>query len=149
MIVLSLTGRKTGAALLGAAFLSLAGPFAAHAQQMFTGSASFNAGYGRVAGEENRPVDFTLRNADGNLTIIDGVMNTGPDQSTLAGSTIADGNGFAGVGGVYNTSPSAIGNNLTVVTQGNYNTVIINSNQTNTGAVTANAGATGGVGNGQ
>ena len=35
------------------------------------------------------------------------------------------------------------------MTQGNYNTVIINSSQTNTGAVTANAGATGGVGNGQ
>jgi len=129
--------RKLRAALLAGAFLSLAAASGAHAQNMGASSSSFNAGYGRTAGAENHPVDFSLRNAEGNLTIIDGVMNTGPDQSTLAGSTINDGGGFSGVGGVYTTSPSAIGNNLTVVTQGNYNTVIVNSVQTNNGAVSA------------
>jgi holdfast attachment protein HfaA len=129
-------GLKT--ALVAAGFLSLAGVSAACAQQMNTSSTSFNAGYGRTAGAENRPVEFSLRNAEGNLTIIDGVMNTGPDQSTLAGSAIADGGGFSGVGGVYSSGASAIGNNLTVVTQGNYNTVIINSVQTNNGNVIAN-----------
>ena len=34
-------------------------------------------------------------------------------------------------------SATAIGNNLVVVTQGSYNTVIVNATQTNTGAVTA------------
>jgi holdfast attachment protein HfaA len=129
--------RHLRTALFAAILLCATGAGAAQAQMMSTNSTSFNAGYGRNAGEENRPVDFSLRNADGNLTIIDGVMNTGPDQSTLAGSTINDGGGFSGVGGVYSSGASAIGNNLTVVTQGNYNTVIIKSVQTNNGDVTA------------
>jgi holdfast attachment protein HfaA len=133
----SRTSQKPRYAMLATLLLGLGAAGAAHGQLMNTNSTSFNAGYGRVAGEENRPVDFSLRNADGNLTIIDGVMNTGPDQSTLAGSSINDGGGFSGVGGVYNSSPSAIGNNLTVVTQGNYNTVIVNSVQTNNGTVSA------------
>ncbi len=45
-------------ALLAGALLSFAVPGAAQAQQMGTSAASFNAGYGRTAGEENRPVDF-------------------------------------------------------------------------------------------
>lgn len=122
-------------AIAAGACFSAAG--AASAQSMGASSSSFNAGYGRTAGAENRPVDFTLRDSNGNLTIIDGVMNTGSDQSTLAGASIAGG-GYSGVGGVYNSGASAIGNNLNVVTSGNYNTVIVNSVQTNTGTVTAN-----------
>ena len=50
-----------------------------------------------------------------------------------------------GVGGY--AGSTAIGNNLTVVTQGNYNTVIVNSNQVNNGAVTAGSKVVkGGVG---
>ena len=129
--------RSLRPALMAGVFLVLVAAGAAQAQQMNTNSTSFNAGYGRTAGEENRPVDFSLRDASGNLTIIDGVMNTGPDQSTLAGSTIDAGGNFTGVGGIYTSSPSAIGNNLTVVTEGNYNTVIVNSVQTNNGTVSA------------
>jgi holdfast attachment protein HfaA len=44
---------------------------------------------------------------------------------------------------------SAVGNSLSVVTTGNYNTVIVNSRQTNTGAITATATTSGGVGNAQ
>ena len=111
---------------------------AAQAQSMGTNSSSFNAGYGRSSGDENRPVNFSMRDANGNLTIVDGVMNTGRDQSTLAGSSIYEGAGYSGVGASYTTGATAIGNNLNVVTSGNYNTVIINSSQTNNGAVTAN-----------
>ena len=129
--------RSLRPALMAGVFLVLVAAGAAQAQQMNTNSTSFNAGYGRTAGEENRPVDFSLRDASGNLTIIDGVMNTGPDQSTLAGSTIDAGGNFTGVGGIYTSSPSAIGNNLTVVVQGNNNIVVVTATQTNTGTVTA------------
>ena len=45
---------------------------------------------------------------------------------------------FAGVGAVGGSS-TAVGNNLVVITQGNYNTVIVNSQQTNTGNVSASS----------
>jgi len=125
-------------ALTAAVCAGLSAFGAAQAQTMGTNASSFNAGYGRSPGDENKPVDFTMRDSSGNLTIIDGVMNTGPDQSTLAGSSIADGGGYSGVGGVYSSGASAIGNSLNVVTTGNYNTVIVNSVQTNNGTVTAN-----------
>ena len=119
---------------------------AALAQSMATNAASFNAGYGRTAGAENRPVDVSTRDANGNRVIVDGLMLTGEDQSSFS-STSGAVDAFAGVG-ASSGGASAIGNNLVVVTQGNYNTVIVNSKQTNTGAVTAGANVTnGGVGN--
>lgn len=117
----------------------------AAAQSMTSNSASFNAGYGRYAGSENRPVDVSTRDANGNRVIVDGLILTGEDQSTFS-STSGAVDAFAGVG-AGSGGASAIGNSLVVVTQGNYNTVIINSKQTNTGAVTAGATvANGGVG---
>lgn len=139
MIAFESLGKKSRLAGLSAGICAGLLAFgAAHAQTMATNSSSFNAGYGRTAGEENRPVNFTMRDANGNLTIIDGVMNTGADQSTLAGSSIADGGRYAGVGGIYSSGASAIGNSLNVVTSVSHNTVIVNSVQTNNGAVTAN-----------
>lgn len=132
-------------AWLAAAFaLSLAAG-QANAQAMSTNSADFNSGYGRAAGSENHPVQFSTRDANGNRIIVDGLMLTGEDQSSFSSASGAA-DAYAGVGASAGGA-TAIGNNLTVVTQGNYNTVIINSSQTNTGAVTANA--SGGVGNGQ
>lgn len=139
MTLIVYPGRRRRVAMaVCAVCASLLAVGAAQAQSMGSSSSAFNAGYGRAAGDENRPVNFSIRDANGNLTIIDGVMNTGRDQSTLSGSSIVDGGGYAGVGGAYSGSASAIGNNLNVVTSGSYNTVIINSVQTNTGAVTAN-----------
>lgn len=119
---------------------------AADAQSMTANSASFNAGYGRIAGSENHPVDVSTRDANGNRVIVDGLILTGEDQSSFSSASGAI-DSFAGVGAGSGGS-TAIGNNLVVVTQGNYNTVIINSNQTNNGAVTAGAKVTtsGGVG---
>ncbi len=115
------------------------------AQSMTSNSASFNAGYGRTAGAENRPVDVSTRDANGNRVIVDGLILTGEDQSTFS-STSGAVDAFAGVG-AGSGGASAIGNNLVVVTQGNYNTVIVTSKQTNTGSVTAGATlANGGVG---
>lgn len=131
-------------AALAVALAGLAG--AAQAQTMSTNSAEFNAGYGRYNGQENRPVDVSTRDANGNRVIVDGLILSGEDQSSFARATGAA-DAFAGAGAV--GGASAIGNNLTVVTQGNYNTVIINSQQTNNGAVTANSNLNGGAGNGQ
>lgn len=116
----------------------------AAAQSMSANSASYNAGYGRIAGSENHPVDVSTRDANGNRVIVDGLILTGEDQSSFSQASGAI-DSYAGVGASSGGS-TAIGNNLVVVTQGNYNTVIINSNQTNSGAVTAGAKVGGGVG---
>ena len=130
------------AALIGAAGAGLA----AGAQSMSSNSASYNAGYGRYPGQENHPVDFVTRDANGNRVVVDGLILAGEDQSSFArASGAAD--AFAGAGAV--GGATAIGNNLLVVTQGSNNTVVVNSRQTNTGAVTATSNLNGGAGNGQ
>ncbi len=131
-------------AMLVASALAASG---AQAQQMTTNSADFNAGWGRYAGSENHPVDVSTRDANGNRVIVDGLMLTGEDQSSFSRSW-GSADAYAGVGASSGGS-SAIGNNLVVITQGSYNTVIIDSTQINNGDV--NAGVqmnSGGVGDG-
>ncbi len=118
----------------------------AQAQTMTANSVSMNAGYGRAPGEENRLTDFGGRDANGNRLIVDGVIQTGEDQSVFAraggGGVSGSMSGVGALGG----SSTAIGNNLVVVTQGSWNTVIVNSSQTNNGNVTAGSSTSGGVG---
>lgn len=133
------TLHKTAALALVA---SLALAPVALAQSMSSNSASMNAGYGRVSGQENRLNDFGGRSADGNRLIVDGVIQSGEDQSTFARTGGGVWSSGSGVG--YGGSSTAIGNNLVVVTQGSWNTVIVNSSQVNNGNVSANSG--GGVG---
>ena len=128
----------------GLAAALVAGP--AGAQSMSANSAEYNAGYGRVAGSENHPVDVSTRDANGNRVIVDGLILSGEDQSSFSRAWGAA-DAFAGVGAVGGGGASAIGNSLVVVTQGSNNTVIVNSNQQNNGAVSANTQVTGGVGN--
>lgn len=111
----------------------------ATAQTMTTNSASMNAGYGRSAGQENRMVEYSTRDANGNRVIVDGVMLTGSDQSVYSASRSSGSlDAYSGVGSVGGYAGStAIGNNLTVTTQGNNNTVIVNSSQVNNGNVSA------------
>ncbi len=136
------------AAWLAALVASLAGSGAAQAQQMTTNSADFNAGWGRYAGSENHPVDVSTRDANGNRVIVDGLILTGEDQSSFSRSW-GSADAYAGVG-ASSGGASAIGNNLVVVTQGNYNTVIVNSTQVNNGDVSAGTQMTsGGVGDAQ
>lgn len=118
-----------------------AGP--AHAQFMGSNSADFNAGWGRVSGQENRAADVSTRDLNGNRVIIDGLIQVGEDQSTFARASGAA-EAFAGVGAI-GGGATAIGNNLTVITQGSNNTVIVKSTQTNHGAVTAATELKGGV----
>ncbi len=115
----------------------------AQAQSMSTNSAGFNAGYGRVAGEENRLADYGTRDANGNRVIVDGIIQTGEDQSYFGRVGGGVGGTTSGVGGLGNSS-TAIGNNLVVITQGSWNTVIIDSTQINNGNVSAGSGGVGG-----
>lgn len=141
--------RARGAVIAVAGVLIL-GAAPAMAQSMGSNSASYNAGYGRVAGQENHVVDYSTRDANGNRVIVDGVMLTGSDQSVYSSrSSSGSLDSYSGVGSLGGFSGStAIGNNLTVITQGNNNTVIVNSNQVNNGNVSAGASTNGGVSNG-
>ena len=113
------------------------------AQTMRANSADYNAGYGRRAGSENHPVEVSTRDANGNRVIVDGVIQSGEDQSSFAFGSGA-GESYSGVG-TLGGGATAIGNSLVVVTQGNYNTVIVNSNQVNNGNVSAGTNLNGGV----
>jgi holdfast attachment protein HfaA len=136
----------TATALAAMAALGLSG--AAAAQSLTGGgSASFNGGYARLNGQENQSVDFSLRNEDGNLVAVNGVLQPSGAGSVSQSSGSASASASAGIfsGGVgASANASAIGNNLTVVTQGNYNTVIVNSTQINNGNVSAGSNAGGG-----
>lgn len=109
---------------------------AASAQTMFANSASFNAGYGRTAGQENAPVNIQMTDANGNLTVVNGLVQNNSLSIFAQASAGGAADAFSGAGGVGGSS-SAIGNNLSVVTQGNNNIVIVTSTQTNTGDVVA------------
>jgi holdfast attachment protein HfaA len=117
----------------GAALIALLAT-AANAQSNGTNSSSFNAGYGRssTASSSGDP-NWYARDMNGNRVIVDGVIMTGEDQSSFSSSDMSGASGhFSGAG-----SAMAIGNNLSVITQGNWNTVIVDSTQINNGDVTA------------
>jgi len=96
----------------------------AAAQTMSANSASFNAGFGRTSGEENRAVNVQMTDTNGNLTSINGVI-----QANAAGSIFGEVRGavggFTGLGGALDSFSGAAGGSstttigdLTVVVQG-------------------------------
>ena len=134
-------------AFLAGAVLMAAAAGSACAQTMSANSASYNSGWGRTPDQENQAATAQMRDANGNLVVVDGVIQAGSDQSVF--SNAGAGGAFdvvAGVGG--SGAATAFGNNLVVVTEGNNNTVIINSVQNNSGNVTATTSESGGVSNG-
>lgn len=125
---------------VAAALLALAASGAAQAQS--NNGSSLNAGYGRAStASGNYGVSAGTRDANGNRVIIDGIIQGGLDQSSISRTSAGAMGTGAGFGGA-----TAIGNNLTVITQGSWNTVIVNSTQINNGDVTANSTSSG-VGN--
>ena len=131
---------------LAAGMLALAG--AAQAQTINTNSASFNAGFGRTPAEENGPVNVQMTDINGNLVVVNGQVTSAASGSLFASAgAVASASGMAGAAdsfsGAGGASASAIGNNLSVVTEGNNNTVIVNSVQTNNGNVTATTNVNG------
>jgi holdfast attachment protein HfaA len=99
----------------------------AAADPLPSGAGDFSRGYGMDGDSFDNPINPSTRDANGNRVIINGQLENG----TLSGGLMD--NGF-GAG-----SSQAIGNQLNVVTQGNWNTVIIDSTQINNGNVDADS----------
>lgn len=103
--------------------------------QVWTNSAAYN-GYGTST--SNQPSNYSMRDANGNLTMVNGQVtsaNYGYNQG--AQSAYAGGVGMGGASSV--GEASAIGNQLNVVVVGTHNTTIIDSTQINNGNQTASA----------
>ncbi len=88
--------------------------------------------------------DRITRDTNGNRLIVDGLIQNGASAySSATGGVSSSYSGAGGAGGLNAIGgASAIGNSLNVVVQGNHNTVIVNSTQTNNGAITAGTART-------
>lgn len=137
LIASSVCGAIAGVAFCFVVLTALALPAEAQTNPAPAYGGEFERPYGYGYGQEAQPFDANTRDANGNRLILDGRLMTGMDQSTLStayasGSAAAWAQSSGGAGSGY-SSGSAIGNQLNVITQGNYNTVIVNAQQTNTG----------------
>lgn len=104
----------------------------------WTNSASYN-GYGATT--QNQASNYSMRDASGNLTLVNGQV-TSSTYSYAGAYAGAQSSGYAGGVGVTGTPNSygqatAIGNQLQVQVIGFNNTVVVDSRQTNTGNQTA------------
>lgn len=133
-----------GLATAGAAVLAAG---AVQAQSYGSGSAAqYQSGYGNARYSTARPASGSTRDPNGNRLIVDGIIQAGASSySSQSGGVASAYSGVGGAGGNGTTigGSTAIGNNLNVVVQGNRNTVIVNSNQTNTGNITAGTNVNG------
>jgi holdfast attachment protein HfaA len=115
-------------------------------------SSSYNTPFGMTSqAQQNQTVNPSLRDSNGNLTMVDGQFQSSQFSSAF-GMPGPEVNGQGGVGGLSNNvngvsaggssgaaygGSTAIGNSLNVITTGSGNTVIVNSSQTNNGNQTA------------
>jgi holdfast attachment protein HfaA len=120
---------EPGGACVRTFILIFAGAFAgaAHADPIPDGAGSFSRAFGMDWESFDAPIDPATRDSNGNRVIVNGRIDI---EGTLTGG-LMDGFG-SGLG-----SAQAIGNQLNVITQGNYNTVIVDSTQINNGDVRA------------
>jgi holdfast attachment protein HfaA len=130
---------KATPALLGAVLL-VAPSLAAAQSAGSSGMGSYQAGYGGARYTTARPQTGSTRDQNGNRLIVDGIIQAGANSYSSATGGVSS--SFSGVGGGANGGTAiggstAIGNSLNVVVQGNHNTVIVNSTQTNNGNITA------------
>jgi holdfast attachment protein HfaA len=136
-MLLSQKGPRPGRGRLLAIALFIAagaGVGQASAQSASSSLSAFNKSVGGFEG----PVNVSTRDANGNLEIVDGVMQSpqGSIFSNLSSAGVSSSS--TGAGGVVASGQAvAIANNLNVSVSGDYNTVIVNATQTNTGAVSA------------
>ncbi len=92
-------------------------------------------GYGATT--QNAPSSYSMRDANGNLTMVNGQIE--PAQYSSASGSQYAGVGGMGGAGMASGQATAIGNSLNVTVVGSHNTTIIDSQQTNTGNQTATA----------
>ncbi len=128
---------KTISALASLGVLAL--PAVAAAQSAgSSGMSGYQAGYGGSRYTTARPQTGSTRDQNGNRLIVDGIIQAGANTySSATGGVSSSFSGAGGAGGTAIGGSTAIGNSLNVVVQGNHNTVIVNSTQTNNGNVTA------------
>jgi len=100
----------------------------------YDASSSYNNPVGMSSSQMNAPVNSSLRDANGNLEVVDGKITS--SSFGEVGGVQNFNPGTSGVGG--NSSATAIGNQLNVVTMGSNNIVIVDSTQINNGDQTAN-----------
>ena len=110
--------------------------FSSSAMADWTSSSNYN-GFG--ASTQNTPSNYSMRDANGNLTLVNGQVEPSSYSASSPGSQFAStsgGVGTSGAGSAYGQA-TAIGNSLNVTVVGSHNTTIIDSAQTNTGNQTA------------
>lgn len=128
-------------ALCAASIAALwAAPGAATAQSAGSqGMAAYQTGYGGARNSVSQAQTGSTRDPNGNRLIVNGLIQSGASSYSSQSGGVAS--SYAGAGNTGNGTTiggsTAIGNNLNVVVQGNHNTVIVNSNQTNTGDINA------------
>ena len=115
--------------------LLLATAVASFATAAFAGGYDNSSNYNGIgSGQNNAPVTSSLRDANGNLEVVDGKITS--SSFGEVGGVQSFNPGSSGVGG--NSSATAIGNQLNVVTMGSNNIVIVDSTQINNGDQNAN-----------
>jgi holdfast attachment protein HfaA len=102
----------------------------ANADPIPSSAGDFSRGYGMGWESFDTPINPATRDENGNRTIVNGRMEIEGSLSGGLQDSFASGIGAS----------SAIGNQLNVITQGNYNTVIVDSTQINNGDITAVVG---------
>ena len=131
-------GTARRVAILATATLAMAAAAGTANAQSASGTLSaFKAGYGGtgISGFE-QPVNVSTRDANGNLVVTDGVIQAGSDNSVFSHLSVGGASDtYSGAGAL--GSATAVGNSLNVNVSGNYNTVVVNSTQTNTGNISA------------
>jgi holdfast attachment protein HfaA len=120
-----MTASLAALAVQPASAQSLGNPMSA--QQGISNSAAYNSGYGSTPSGENRAATGQVRDENGNLIIANGVMSGASAYSPV------DGVNQSGVGVGTRGTATAIGNSLNVTVLGNWNTVIVDSEQINNG----------------
>lgn len=105
------------------------------------GAAAFQSGWGNSRYSTAQSQTGSTRDANGNRLIVDGIIQTGASSYASRSSGVSTSGTWSGSNsngsGTTIGGSTAIGNSLNVVVQGNHNTVIVNSRQTNNGNVTA------------
>jgi len=128
-----MTFSKTVLAAASLAVSLCAGISAAEAAADWTNSGMYN-GYGMNS--QNSPSSFSMRDANGNLTMVNGQVTPSSYSTNSGAQNASAGVGTQGAGAAYGQA-SAIGNSLNVVVVGSHNTTIITADQTNNGNQTA------------
>ncbi|MEZ5939050.1 MAG: holdfast anchoring protein HfaA [Hyphomonadaceae bacterium] len=133
LVVSSVLGALAGLAVVIGAVALLALPADAQTNPASSGFGEFEHPYGFAYGAETQAFDANTRDANGNRVIIDGRIMTGDDLSTLSSSTASASAWAQARAGAGFGQGTAIGNQINVITQGNYNTVVVNATQINSG----------------